>query len=1085
MPKWALRWLGPVLMLLIGLPVWGQVVLAEWNFPNNPDDALVDVAIPQNAGASLQLVGATNLVFVNAGVSTRSAWADGWNGGAGSKYWEVEINTVGFDVLQVSSRQTSSNTGPRSFEFQYRIGAAGAWTFLATVPNIVTANNWTQGVLNNVALPAACAGQPSVFLRWVMASNTAVDNSTVASGGASRIDDIVIRGQSNAHYRSVVSGNWNNIATWETSPTGTDPWAPALTPPTFNARTITVRNGHTVSIVSSTSADELTVENGATLEYNAGTLTLNNGIGVDLQVNGTFWDASTSPVGWATGPTWAMGMNGRYIKSSSTAAAPWRDNYHGGVVNMPESATWVIRKSGTMNPTVAAVGMVYPNLTIENTVGGTYDAIAVGTNFNGTLNRPVILGNLDVGGSGPGNVIFYNTHNQAGEPIPILGNLIVRAGSVLVLGTTSVGCEGFAVDGDITCNGTIAFNSAGSTSRRITLREGNPQTISGSGTFNTWNLRVNKSVDDVTLGMSISVANNLDLVNGRIVNDGTPHVVTLGVGSTVTNASNNSFVTGRVRKRGHTAFTFPVGKGTDMQPIGMNAVSAPATGITLWTENFTGTSGDCAAGCLANGYTTSRGTWSVTATGINGVSANNWYISSSTQCSANGNTLHISTNAGGVCATEDCGAFYNDNAASVTDLLVSSPEINLSSFTNVNSLQFDLALEGVSGLDFMSIMAFNGSAWVDVITPLTPLPGPMPSCGPYSLNSGFLSSIISGVPNARIGFRWRNNGNGVRGPNNFSVAIDNIRLIGDQAADSYVAEYFPIDGTLVYNDIVNTPLDHVSRCEYWVLEREIGTQPRNVTLHWDGNSCGVTLLSDLRVAHWDASAPTPSWFDRGNTGTTGNELAGTVTSGPNNLFGPFTLASISSQNPLPVTLLSFDGQVQGDQGVLRWRTATEKDNAWFELLSSGPNDTEWAVVELLGRIPGAGDSWTVQDYRFVDDRPNKLGTYYYQLRQVDRDGTATLSGVVPLTYLADPGRPSVFPNPITAESMVSVSMIHGGTMEVRVLNALGQLLHSSSMGVDHGSHLIPIGSLVPSASGVYFLELLLGDQRSSVRVVRQ
>jgi hypothetical protein len=317
------------------------------------------------------------------------------------------------------------------------------------------------------------------------------------------------------------------------------------------------------------------------------------------------------------------------------------------------------------------------------------------------------------------------------------------------------------------------------------------------------------------------------------------------------------------------------------------------------------------------------------------------------------------------------------------------------------------------------------------------------------------------------------------------VAIDNIRLIGDQAADSYVAEYFPIDGTVVYNDIVNAPLDHVSRCEYWILERETGTQPRNVTLHWDGNSCGVTLLSDLRVAHWDATAPTPSWFDRGNTATTGNELAGTVTSGTNNLFGPFTLASISSQNPLPVTLLSFVGQVQDGRGILHWRTASEKDNAWFELLSSGPNDTEWAVVELLGRVPGAGDSWTVQDYRFVDDRPNKQGTYYYQLRQVDYDGTTTLSGVVPLTYLDNPAAPSIFPNPITAESMLSVTVNLEGTLEVRVLNALGQLVSSTAIGVDAGSQRIPLGNLVPSASGVYFLELHSGGQRSSVRVVRQ
>ena len=196
--------------------VTAQLTLVEWNFPNNPDNAIADAGIPLNAAKTIYTVGGTAAVTYNiAGYTTRCAWATGWDNGNAAKWWEIEFNTTGYYNLELSSRQRSSPTGPKNFVLQYKIGVAGIWTAVPAAPAITVADNFTVAVLSNIPLPVACENQPSVYVRWIMSSNTSVNNGTVASGGSSRIDDVVIQANdSQNHYRSKATGDWSDINVW-------------------------------------------------------------------------------------------------------------------------------------------------------------------------------------------------------------------------------------------------------------------------------------------------------------------------------------------------------------------------------------------------------------------------------------------------------------------------------------------------------------------------------------------------------------------------------------------------------------------------------------------------------------------------------------------------------------------------------------------------------------------------------------------------------------------------------------------------------------------------------------------------------
>lgn len=174
--------------------------LVEFSFPSNPDDANSDGGTGANSAATIAAVGASGTpAYVPVQSSNTSAVSlSGWDNGNGTKYWQTEINTVGYYNITLSSTQRSSNTGPRDFKLQYKIGAGGTYTDVAG-STVVVANNWTSGVLSNIALPAACENQTSVFLRWIMTSNLRADQSTpgntVASGGTSAIDEVFVNGQ--------------------------------------------------------------------------------------------------------------------------------------------------------------------------------------------------------------------------------------------------------------------------------------------------------------------------------------------------------------------------------------------------------------------------------------------------------------------------------------------------------------------------------------------------------------------------------------------------------------------------------------------------------------------------------------------------------------------------------------------------------------------------------------------------------------------------------------------------------------------------------------------------------------------------
>jgi Calx-beta domain len=197
----------------------------------------------------------------------------------------LNFNGVNAGAVSLDWAEVNNSTGDRAatFKLQTNTGAGGAFVDLPGASVSVTNNVASSGSLTNVSLPSGFNGNAGAVLRFYVVNGT---GGTTGSRPKISIDNVrVTVGAPNIKFRSAASGNWNANATWEMSTDGTN-WVAAVTTPTSSNDTITIRNGHIVTVSAAVSADQVTVNSGGILSVAGGVaLTLDDGSGNDITVD--------------------------------------------------------------------------------------------------------------------------------------------------------------------------------------------------------------------------------------------------------------------------------------------------------------------------------------------------------------------------------------------------------------------------------------------------------------------------------------------------------------------------------------------------------------------------------------------------------------------------------------------------------------------------------------------------------------------------------------------------------------------------------------------------------------------------------
>ncbi|MEP1094920.1 MAG: T9SS type A sorting domain-containing protein, partial [Cyclobacteriaceae bacterium] len=257
----------------------------------------------------------------------------------------------------------------------------------------------------------------------------------------------------------------------------------------------------------------------------------------------------------------------------------------------------------------------------------------------------------------------------------------------------------------------------------------------------------------------------------------------------------------------------------------------------------------------------------------------------------------------------------------------------------------------------------------------------------------------------------------------------------------------------------------------------VGGPNSSIAANWD-----ITVDTEPVNAGRDVTFTWLSDFDNGlamtgvnvfrNGGSGWVEVAGpfdaslsdprTVTANAVTQFSIWSMAPASA--PLPVELVSFEGQNSNGKVELRWSTMTELNADYFEIQKS----FDAASFVAAHQVDAAGNSNVVRKYSWTDPASLRT-TSFYRLKIVDFDGSHEYSSIVGVDPMIST-EITVFPNPTTDYVHVG----HAGELTYSLYDQQGRRIQSGI--VETGR--VDLSQL---KSGVYFLQLGKQERKKLIK----
>ena len=171
-----------------------------------------------------------------------------------------------------------------------------------------------------------------------------------------------------------------------------------------------------------------------------------------------------------------------------------------------------------------------------------------------------------------------------------------------------------------------------------------------------------------------------------------------------------------------------------------------------------------------------------------------------------------------------------------------------------------------------------------------------------------------------------------------------------------------------------------------------------------------------------------------------------------------------TEGVLPVELLNFTAERDGEHISIKWETQIEINNDHFLVEKSIDGKT----FSLLDKVNGAGNTGVRSSYELIDPHPYP-GFQFYRLTQVDFDGTYEVLGTRLVDYSDGPTRiVDIYPNP--SSDFLKIKGLVPGQYQLNLMS-----LNGSQVAVDHFymdyefEHRLDLSNI---PEGIYLLRLL-------------
>lgn len=181
---------------------------------------------------------------------------------------------------------------------------------------------------------------------------------------------------------------------------------------------------------------------------------------------------------------------------------------------------------------------------------------------------------------------------------------------------------------------------------------------------------------------------------------------------------------------------------------------------------------------------------------------------------------------------------------------------------------------------------------------------------------------------------------------------------------------------------------------------------------------------------------------------------------------------------LPLTLLNFQAQKAKQQVLLIWETANEINTDKFDIEFS----LDATHFQRFAMITAKGSSQNRSEYSTIHCCPI-VGTNYYRLKMIDRDGKFAYSPVRTVVFDAD-NKFKIYPNPVTSTSNLTVAFEKtlNSDAEIYVYSSIGAKIIAATFSQGQSIYNLQLPSIT---SGTYFIVINTKEKLYQSKFIRE
>ncbi|MFM6926031.1 MAG: Ig-like domain-containing protein, partial [Ferruginibacter sp.] len=172
---------------------------------------------------------------------------------------------------------------------------------------------------------------------------------------------------------------------------------------------------------------------------------------------------------------------------------------------------------------------------------------------------------------------------------------------------------------------------------------------------------------------------------------------------------------------------------------------------------------------------------------------------------------------------------------------------------------------------------------------------------------------------------------------------------------------------------------------------------------------------------------------------------------------------------LPVSLLDFNGKLNGSKVDLYWVTTNEINAGNFVVERS----TDGINFTAIGNLKAKGIAGSVENYSLTDPNPVN-GANYYRLKMIDKDGAYTYSKITIIRITNGNVQlvTQIRPNPFTNYVDMYITLTKTTPVDFRIFDEGGRLVFQKSVKGNKGFNWFTLRDIDKLPAGMYLLKII-------------